>query len=190
MEMPSFWLLQLWVTVRESRIKGFFPVPVCCSLLTEGMLPGLHVNTCASSDRGQTGLSPGAHNSILWNQKQTVVLTLLASGGGLPPTGTSAGGNVLHRLQVWTQHLSPSNRTWDRYVEPFHMTNYTRQLLAFKYKHNAISKWPNIHHSRSISLLQLFQNFLLIYSDILSSCVVPAITLNMPSCALKYILEY
>lgn len=190
MEMPSFWLLQLWATVRESRIKGFFPVPVCCSLLTEGMLPGLHVNTCASSDRGQTGLSPGAHNSILWNQKQTVVLTLLASGGGLPPTGTSAGGNVLHRLQVWTQHLSPSNRTWDRYVEPFHMTNYTRQLLAFKCKHNAISKWPNIHHSRSIILLQLFQNFLLIYSDILSSCVVPAITLNMPSCALKYILEY
>lgn len=100
--------------------------------LTGGMLPGLHVNTCASSVRGQTGLSPGADVSLPCNHKQTVAPTGLASGG-LPQLETS-----FRSLQVWTQ-LPLSTHTWDGHIYLLHMSDYTSHLLAFKLMHNPTS---------------------------------------------------
>lgn len=125
------------------------------SFLTVGMLPGLHVNTCTSSERGWTGLSPEALISIRCYQKQTVILTLLASGGPRLLQEQIS----FQRLQGWTHH------TWDGLIKLSHMKNYTGRHLALKYRHSPNRMQHNGHHGGFVGLLvaeslwQPFQNF-------------------------------
>lgn len=101
----------------EAELK---PFSRCCLLPTEGMLPGRHVNTCASSDRGQTGLSPGAHIPILRNQthSDSDIIgfrwppTPAPSSHGLPRPSTGYHGLPQATTGYWFEHNPVSNPTW------------------------------------------------------------------------------